>query len=131
MPGGGGDRPIHADASPARASSQLFETWVWLTQRVSALVLAICVMVHLATIVYATRSGLSAEAILSRTHASAVWPAFYSLFVVAVSVHAPIGLRAILEEWVGLRGRLVDVLLMALALAIFAAGVHVVVVMAR
>lgn len=89
---------------------------LWIAQRASAAVLAVCVAVHLATIIYAVRSGLSAAEILERTRGSAGWFAFYSLFVLAVTVHAPIGLRAVFAEWLGWRGRSRD-----LALLLFAA----------
>jgi fumarate reductase subunit C len=77
-------------------------------------VLTLCVVVHLATMIYAIRGGLSAAEILSRTQGHVGWLAFYTVFVLAVSVHAPIGLRAILIEWLGWRGRAPDV-----ALAVF------------
>jgi fumarate reductase subunit C len=92
---------------------------LWILQRASAAVLAVCVLVHLATIVYAVQGGLSAEEILGRTRGSSAWFAFYSLFVLAVTVHAPIGLRAVLIEWARWRGASRDafVLLLAAALA--------------
>jgi len=68
-------------------------------------VLALCVTVHLATIIYAVRGGLTAAEILARTRGNHAWLAFYSLFVLAVVIHAPIGLRAVLGEWFGWRGR--------------------------
>jgi fumarate reductase subunit C len=111
--------------TPAAAS-----TWRWLAQRISAAVLALCVLVHLATIVYATRRGLTADAMLARTHASVLWPAFYGVFVVAVAVHAPLGLRVILDEWSGLRGRGVDILLVLFALVLLAGGLRAVAVLA-
>lgn len=91
-------------------------------QRLSAVVLAACVVVHLATIVYASRHGLSAAGMLARFRASAAWPAFYAAFVVAVAVHAPLGLRNILDEWAGWRGRGVDVALAAFALLLLGMG---------
>lgn len=103
-------------------------TWRWLAQRISAAVLAVCVVVHLITIVYATRRGLTAEAMLVRAHASALWPTFYAVFVVALAVHAPLGLRVILDEWSGLRGRALDVMLAAFALALLAGGLRAVAV---
>lgn len=106
-------------------------TWRWLAQRVSAAVLAVCVIVHLATIVYATRRGLSAQAMLARTHASLLWPAFYALFVVAVAVHAPLGLRVILDEWSGLRGRVLDAMLGLFALALLVGGLRAVMAVMR
>ena len=60
-----------------------------------------CVAVHLVTIVYAVRSGLTAAKILGRTRGSVAWFAFYSLFVLAVTMHAPIGLHSVLSEWLG------------------------------
>ena len=42
------------------------ETTLWIAQRVSAAVLAVCVAVHLATIVYAVQGGLTAAEILGR-----------------------------------------------------------------
>jgi len=92
------------------------QTALWIAQRASAAVLAICVTVHLATIVYAVQGGLSAGEILERTRGNAGWLAFYTVFVLAVTVHAPIGLRSICIEWLGWRGRSRDV-----ALALFAA----------
>jgi fumarate reductase subunit C len=91
------------------------EARLWIAQRASALVLALCVAVHLVTIVYAVRSGLSAAEILQRTRGSIAWFAFYSLFVLAVTVHAPIGLRSVLGEWLGWRGRSRDFALLLFA----------------
>ena len=87
------------------------EAVLWIAQRVSAAVLALCVAVHLATIIYAVQGGLTAAEILGRTRGSHAWLAFYSLFVIAVSVHAPIGLRAIFLEWLRWRGASRDVVL--------------------
>lgn len=94
---------------------------LWGAQRASAAVLAICVVVHLATVIYAVRNGLSAAEILGRTRGSTAWLAFYLVFVAAVAVHAPIGLRAILAEWARWRGRSLDVamLLVGLLLALW------------
>ena len=92
------------------------QTMLWLAQRASAAVLGVCVLVHLATIVYAVRGGLSAEEILGRTRGNHAWLGFYAVFVLAAAVHAPIGLRAIAIEWLGWRSRSRDVVL-----ALFAA----------
>ncbi len=77
--------------------------------------LAFCVLVHLATIIYAVQGGLSAAEILGRTRGNAAWLAFYTLFVLAVTVHAPIGLRSILIEWLKWRARSRDLFLLILA----------------
>ena len=84
-------------------------------QRATAFVLALAVAVHLGTILYAVRGGLTAAEILARTHGNVGFALFYGVFVVAVAIHAPIGLRNILREWTRWRGRTLD-----LALALFA-----------
>jgi fumarate reductase subunit C len=82
---------------------------LWAAQRASAAILALCVLAHLGTIIYAVRGGLSAVEVLQRTQGSVAWAVFYTLFVLAVAVHAPIGLRAILAETFGWRGRSLDI----------------------
>jgi len=89
-------------------------------------VLALCVLVHLATIIYAVRGGLSGAEILARTRGNAAWLAFYSVFVLAVTVHAPIGLRAVLAEWLGWRGRSRDVFLVVFAMLLAWMGMRAV-----
>ena len=103
-----------------------YAAWRFVLQRGSAAVLALCVVVHLATIVYAVRHGLSAQAIVARMHASAFWPVFYSVFVVAVAIHAPLGLRTIADEWLGLRGRGIDTVLALFALVLLGGGLYAV-----
>ena len=98
------------------------ETRLWLAQRVSAAVLALCVIVHLITIIYATRGGLSGAEILARTRGNTAWLAFYVVFVLAVAVHVPIGLRAIATEWLGWSGASRDVLLAAFGVALVVMG---------
>ncbi len=58
---------------------------LFLVERLSAVVLAIAVAVHLATILYAIRGGLTAGEILARTHGNLGFFAFYSVFVAAVA----------------------------------------------
>ena len=72
---------------------------LYLWQRATAAAMAPLVLVHIAVIFYATRQGLSAADILSRTRGSVAWAAFYGLFVFAVSIHAAIGVRNVLSEW--------------------------------
>jgi succinate dehydrogenase subunit C len=90
---------------------------LWYFQRISAMVLALCVVIHLAVIVYASRGGLTAAELLGRTRGNVAFGAFYALFVVACAVHVPIGLKTIAEEWLGWRGRSV-----AFAAALFGIG---------
>ena len=81
---------------------------LFLAQRATAFVLALAVAVHLGTILYATRGGLTAADILTRTHGNLWFLLFYAAFVIAVAIHAPIGLRNVLREWTQWRGRSLD-----------------------
>jgi fumarate reductase subunit C len=98
------------------------ETRLWVAQRASAAVLALCVAVHLATMILAVRGGLTAADILGRTRGSAGWGAFYALFVVAVSIHAPLGLRTIAGEWLGFRGGAADIVFALFGVALLTLG---------
>ena len=71
----------------------------WYAQRISAMVLALCVLLHLAGMIYAVRGGLSAAEILGRTQGSWAFGIFYAVFVLACAVHVPIGLAHIAREW--------------------------------
>ena len=93
-----------------------------LAQRLSALVMAPLVVVHLGVMVVAVQNGLSAEEILSRTRGSVLWGTVYGLFVLAVSVHAAIGLRTILAETFGLGPRAQGALMHAIGLALLLLG---------
>jgi fumarate reductase subunit C len=86
------------------------------------MVLALCVLVHLITILYAMRQGLSAAEILSRTRGSIAFAAFYSVFVVSVAIHAPIGLAKIAEEWFQWRGKSLTAVLLVFALVLVVLG---------
>ena len=102
------------------------EVLLWGAQRISAMVLSLCVVVHLVTMIYAVRSGLSAAEILGRTQGSVAWFAFYTLFVFAVAVHAPIGLRTIISETFNWRGRRLDVLAGIIGLSLVMWGMRAV-----
>ncbi len=102
------------------------QTFMWVAQRASAAVLGLCVLVHLVTMIYAVRGGLSAAEILARTRGSIAWLAFYSLFVLAVTVHVPIGLRAVLGEWLGWRGGSRDAALTVFAMLLAWTGMRAV-----
>jgi len=88
---------------------------IFALQRLSAMILAPLVIVHLIVILYAIRGGLTAAEILSRVQSNGAWMLFYGLFVIAVAVHAPIGLRTILREWTSIPGRIIDPLMLLFA----------------
>jgi fumarate reductase subunit C len=99
------------------------EARLWYWQRVSAMVLAVCVLVHIATVVYAVRGGLTAAEILARTRGSVAFGAFYIVFLLACAVHVPIGLAAILEEWFRVPRRGARIAAAAFAALMFGFGV--------
>jgi len=102
------------------------EARLYLLQRLSAMALAPLVLAHLALIVYAVRGGLSAAEILSRTQGSPFWALFYGLFVVAVAVHAPIGLRVVLREWSPWRSRSLEWAMAAFSALLLVLGLRAV-----
>lgn len=104
-----------------------FDAFLWVVQRVTAAFLGLFVLVHLVTILYAVRGGLSASEILARTHSSLAIPLFYALFVVAASVHGAIGLRTVAAEWLSWRGRSADLAFVLVGLALLALGLRAVV----
>lgn len=112
-------RPARAPGLSARA-----EVWLWIAQRASAALLALCVLVHLITIIYAVRHGLSGAHILERTRGSAAGLAFYTVYVLAIAVHAPIGLRTLCQEWLGWRGASLNWCIATVALALFVFGLR-------
>jgi fumarate reductase subunit C len=98
--------------------------YVW--QRGTAGLMAVLVPIHIAVIFYATRQGLSAADILSRTRGSLVWAAYYGIFVAAVSIHGSIGVRNVLAEWLPLKERGANAFAIALGALLFVLGLRAV-----
>lgn len=99
---------------------------LYMAQRLSAMVMAPLVLGHIAVMVYAIQGGLSTAEILGRTQGSLPWLLFYGTFVVAVSVHAAIGLRVIVHETVGLRGRRLDIFTWGTGIVLLSMGARAV-----
>ena len=95
---------------------------LYLAQRITALIMAPLVLGHLAVMIYAVQGGLDANEILARTQGSIAWGAFYGLFVIAVSIHAAIGLRVVVHEYLKVRGTALAVFTAAVALALLILG---------
>jgi fumarate reductase subunit C len=108
-------------APPRHARGQVH---LWVVQRVTAMVLAAAVLVHLVTIVTAVRGGLSAAEIIGRTQGSEAWLAFYVVFALAAGLHGAIGLRNIAAETIGLRGRAADLAWLAAGLLTAGFGIR-------
>lgn len=102
------------------------ERRLFLLQRLTAMLLAPLVLVHLGVVLWAIRGGLTAAEILGRTQGSVGWALFYGLFVLAAAVHAPIGLRNVLIEWIRLSRRAADVLSVAFGVLLLVLGLRAV-----
>lgn len=96
-------------------------------QRLTAMIMAPFVLVHVGLILYAVRGGLTAAEILSRTQGSWAWITFYAIFVVSVAIHVPIGIRNILVEWLDLSRRTSSVVCLALSGVLLFLGLRAVV----
>ncbi len=95
------ERAISPAPLPPANAEGLQQARLWAWQRMSAMVLAVCVLVHIVVMVIAVRGGLSAAEILGRTRGSLAFGAFYTVFVLACVAHVPIGLSNIAQEWWG------------------------------
>jgi fumarate reductase subunit C len=114
----------HRLATAPASRSTRAGTYLWVAQRVSAMVLAVGVTVHLVTILVAVRGGLSAAEILGRTQGNGAWIAFYAVFALAAGLHGAIGLRGIAAEWLGWRGRGFDLAWLAIGLLTAICGIR-------
>ena len=99
---------------------------LYMAQRLSAMVMIPLTLGHIAVMIYAIQGGLTAAEILGRTKGSIVWFLFYSLFVLAVSLHASIGLRVIVHETLGVRGRSLEIFMWLAGLLLLAMGLRAV-----
>lgn len=102
------------------------EARLFALQRLTAMVMAPFVLVHVGLVIYAVRGGLTAGEILSRTEGNWLWIVFYGLFVVSVSIHVPIGLRNILIEWLKLGRPAASVVGLAFGAALLVLGMRAV-----
>ncbi|MEM7260213.1 MAG: succinate dehydrogenase [Pseudomonadota bacterium] len=99
---------------------------LYLLQRVTALIMAPLVVGHIAVMIVAIQGGLSTAEILSRTQGSVWWMLFYGLFVIAVSIHAAIGLRVVVHEWLGIKGFLLSLFSAIVFIGLLALGMRAV-----
>jgi fumarate reductase subunit C len=99
---------------------------LFLLQRVSAMLMAPLVLIHLAVMILAVRGGLDAVEILARTRGSWAWGGFYGLFVIAAAIHAAIGLRVIGFETLGGSRRTWDIVTIGIAALLALLGLRAV-----
>ncbi len=102
------------------------EATLFLLQRLSALILAPLVVLHLGLIFYAVQGGLTADEILGRTQGNVAWAIVYGLFVVMAALHAGLGMRNIIAEWSSLNARSVDAASIVIALVLLVLGLRAV-----
>ena len=102
------------------------ERSLFLAQRITAMILAPLVITHLGLILFSVQGGLTAAEILDRTQGNIGWALFYSLFVVSAAIHAPIGLRHVINEWTSMPQRWVNALVMILGGALLLLGLRAV-----
>ena len=95
---------------------------LYMAQRLTALIMAPLTIGHLAVMIYAVQDGLSVAEILARTQGSLAWFLFYGSFVVVVSIHAAIGMRVILFEWLGIKGAVLSAISLGLCLLLLGLG---------
>jgi len=100
------------------------EVRLWVAQRVTAMVLAVCVTVHLVTIIMAVRGGLTAAEILGRTRGSVAFAVFYGVFLLAAAIHVGVGLRNVASEWLGWRGLGAELAVTAFAVLLMVLGLR-------
>ena len=96
--------------------------WLFMAQRVSAIVMAPLVIGHIILMIVAVQNGLTAGEILARTRGSVLWAAYYGVFVAAVSIHAAIGLRNVAGETFRWRGASLEWSAVAVAALFLAMG---------
>jgi fumarate reductase subunit C len=99
---------------------------LYLWQRATAALMVPLVLLHIAVIFYATRQGMTAADILSRTRGSIVWASYYGLFVAAASIHASIGVRNVLTEWSPLTDRRAELFALLFGLLLATLGTRAV-----
>lgn len=105
-------------------STTLTQVRLWYWGRISSMVLAFCVLVHLAVIIYAVRGGLSGAEVLARTHGNLAFGLFYTVFVLACAVHVPLGLARIVREELGWNEAKANLLALVSALLLLALGLR-------
>ena len=93
---------------------------LYIAQRISAMIMGPLVLGHLAVMIYAI------QGIVSRTQGSIFWFVLDGTFVIAVSVHAAIGMRVIMHEWLGLKGAALPLLTWSLCLILLFMGARAV-----
>ncbi len=102
--------------------AEMLDLRLYLLQRLSAMVMAPLVLGHIGMMIYAAQGGLTASEILARTQGNQWWALFYGVFVLAAAIHATIGLRVVLHEYLKPPPRLLNSVALALFVCLVALG---------
>ncbi len=100
------------------------DLFVFVTQRVTGALLALLLLIHLITIMFAVQGDLSVSEIVARVRGNVAWITFYGLFIIIVVMHAMIGLRNILTEMSNLNRRVIDLAVITYAAVTLILGVE-------
>ena len=100
----------------------MWDLRLYVIQRTTALLMVPLILVHLAIIFYAARTGISAADILARTTGSMAWAAFYGLFVLLAATHGAIGVRSVLREWTRMSNTSLNAIMFTFAVLLIALG---------
>jgi fumarate reductase subunit C len=98
------------------------EARLYVLQRLTALIMAPLVMLHIYIMIVAVQDGVTTSEILARTRASLFWPILYAVFLAAAAVHGSIGFRNILHEMTALPASTISRLSAGLLILILASG---------
>src|SRR5262249_9373309 len=121
------DRGTQASHDVGICEGRAMNVGLYVWHRSTAALMVRLVLLHVAMIFYASRKGLTAADILARTRGSLAWASFYSAFVVAVAIHAAIGVRNVLVEWSPVKSRDAGILAGAFGVLLFLLGARAVV----
>ncbi len=81
---------------------------LFVLQRATGALLAVLLLIHLVTVIYAVQGGLSVAEITERVRGNLFWIVFYSVFGLTAIIHALIGLRKVLTEILPINQRMID-----------------------
>ena len=88
----------------------------YILQRLTGVMLAAFLFIHLITIIFAVKGGLSVAEIVDRVRGNIGWIAFYGIFILTVVIHATIGLRNIISELTSIDERTIGLISSAYAI---------------
>lgn len=99
-------------------------SYLFLAQRLTALIMIPLVIGHLIMMIIAVQNGLTEHEILDRSRNNLYFFSFYALFVVSASIHAAIGIRNVLQEHVLISAAVRNGIALFISLSLMALGLR-------